>query len=81
MDKIYTTVIGTLLLLGVAFGAIGKKDVNSFKKERVISCGPVQVAREHSSWPGENNNGNSCSHQPVSAALAGRFKRGKTHGC
>ena len=81
MDKIYKTVIGTLLLLEVAFGVIGKKDVNSLKKERTISCGPVQVTREHNTWPGENNNGNGCSHQPVSAALAGRVKREKTHSC
>jgi hypothetical protein len=81
MDKIYTTVIGTLLLLEVAFFSIGNKNAISIIKERVISCGPVQVAREHNTWPGENDNGNGCSHQPLSAALPGRLKRDKTHSC
>jgi hypothetical protein len=81
MDQINWLVIGILLLLSVIVFTVGKKDETGGKKEGIISCGPAQSANGHNSWPGNDNSGNDCTHQTVSAALPGRFKRVKMHGC
>jgi hypothetical protein len=74
---------GTLLLLSIVVFTVGKKEEISIssKKRNVLSCGPVQSANGHNSWPGNENSGNGCSHQTVSAALLNRLKRDKMHSC
>ena len=79
MDQINCMAIATLLLLGVVVFAAGRKEES--KRRSIISCGPVQSANGHNSWPGNGNSGNGCTHQTVSAALPGRGKREKTHSC
>ena len=81
MDKINCIAIGVLLLLGVGVFTVGRKDEISSKRKDAISCGPVQSASGHNSWPGNDSSGNSCTHQAVSAAMLGRSKRDKVHGC
>ena len=81
MNQINGMAFGTLLLLSIVVFTVGKKEEISSKKRTALSCGPVQSASGHNSWPGNDNSGNSCSHQPVNAALPGRFKRVKMHGC
>lgn len=79
MDQINCMVIGILLLLGVF--VVGRKEEINSRRGGIISCGPVHTANGHNSWPGNENSGNGCAHQTVSAALPGRFKRLKVHDC
>lgn len=80
MDQINYMAMVTLLLLGVIVFAVGK-DETGIRREGALSCGRVQSAKGQSSWPGENNSGNGCTHQPGTAALLGRSKRAGIHGC
>jgi hypothetical protein len=80
MNKMNCIAIGVLLLLGAGVFTVGRKDGISSKKRSAISCGSAQPAGEHP-WPGNDNSGNGCTHQTVTAALFGRLKRDKMHAC
>jgi len=77
MDQINCLALATLLLLGVIVFAVGKKAEISTRRQFALSCGPGQSANGSNPWPGNDNSGNSCPHQPVTAALLDRSKRGK----
>ncbi len=73
MERIICMAIGCLLLLGAGvFAARERNDII------IISCGAAQTASEHNSWPKDDNRGNGCMHQTVSAI---RHKRAGMHGC
>lgn len=79
MDQINCMAMVTLLLLGVFVS--GRKAEINIRRGSIISCGPVQSANGHNSWPGDKNSGNGCTHQPGTAVLLGRSKRERIHGC